>query len=162
MDENRARVRLTIAYVGVFALTLLLLGLVAVFSFSRELTSQQDELLFQEARNQQSNLLNGENREVLATGSTEFSWVALEPDGRVMEADPIATSLGLPDEELARQALEEDAAVSGTVRGATGEVRLASKPMHDESNELVGVLQQRGHGVADGVPGRLVPGDHEQ
>ena len=141
MDENRARVRLTIAYVGVFALTLLLLGLVAVFSFSRELTSQQDELLFQEARNQQSNLLNGENREVLATGSTEFSWVALEPDGRVMEADPIATSLGLPDEELARQALEEDAAVSGTVRGATGEVRVVSKPMHDGSDELVGVIQ---------------------
>ena len=141
MSENRARVRLTIAYVGVFALTLFLLGLVAVFGFTRELTGQQDELLLQEARNQQRNLLDGEDREVLATGSTEFSWVALRPDGRVSDADPVARTLGLPDGDLARQALEEDGAVSGTVRGRDGEVRVVSKPMYDEADEVVGVIQ---------------------
>lgn len=141
MSENRARVRFTVAYAGFFALTLLFLGLVAVFAFSRELTGQQDELLLQEARNQQRNLLEGEDREVLATGSTEFSWIALRPDGRVIDADPVARTLGLPAEGLAREALEEDGAVSGTVRGRDGEVRVVSKLMYDDSDELVGVIQ---------------------
>ncbi len=48
--------------------------------FSRELTNQQDELLGQEARNQKRNLLDGEHREILAEGSSEYGWVALAPD----------------------------------------------------------------------------------
>jgi signal transduction histidine kinase len=141
LNEGGVRARLTIAYVGVFALTLLFLGAIAAFGFSRELIDQQDELLLQEARDQEANFLGGEDREILATGSPEFSWVSLEPDGDVTDADPIASSLSLPDRELARQALEEDGPIFGTVQGRDRRVRVVSKPMHDESGELVGVIQ---------------------
>ena len=94
---DRIRRRLTLGYVAVFALIFVLVGLVAAAGFWRELVSQQDELLAQEARNQAENLRDGENREVLATGSPEFTWIALDLEGRVTDADPVADYLGLPD-----------------------------------------------------------------
>ncbi len=139
---ERIRRRLTLGYVGIFALIFVLLGAFAVVGFSRELTEQQDALLAQEARNQASNLLNDEQREVLATGSPEFSWVALDLQGRVTDSDPIAASLGLPSAELAQEALEEDGVVSATIRGSGDSgVRAVSMPMYDESGKLVGVIQ---------------------
>lgn len=138
---DRIRRRLTLGYVGIFAFIFLLVGVVAVAGFWRELVIQQDKLLEQEARNQASNLLNGENREVLATGSTEFSWIALDLDGSVTDEDPIATTLGLPSAELAREALEEGDVVSATTRGQGGGVRVVSMPMYDEPGEVVGVIQ---------------------
>jgi hypothetical protein len=44
------RRRLTLGYVGIFALILVVLGAVAVASFARQAASQQDELLEQKAR----------------------------------------------------------------------------------------------------------------
>ena len=92
---------MALGYVGIFALIFVLVGLVAAAGFWRELVGQEDELLAQEARNQAENLRDGENREVLATGSTEFTWIALDLQGCVIDADPIADSLGLPDAGLA-------------------------------------------------------------
>ena len=139
---ERIRRRLTLGYVGIFALIFVLLGAFAVVGFSRELTEQQDLLLAQEARNQASNLLNDEQREVLATGSPEFSWIALDLQGRITDSDPIAASLGLPSAELAREALEEDGVVSATIQGTDeGGVRTVSMPMYDEAGEAVGVIQ---------------------
>jgi hypothetical protein len=40
MNLNSIRLRLTAGYVGIFALLVLLLGVVAIFGFSRELTKQ--------------------------------------------------------------------------------------------------------------------------
>jgi hypothetical protein len=80
---ERMRWRLTLGYAGIFAIILLFLSAAAVFGFSRELTNQQDVLLEQEAKDQAKNLLDGDDREILAEGSAEFSWVALDPDGRV-------------------------------------------------------------------------------
>lgn len=140
MDLNRLRVRLTLGYVGVFAAILLLLGFVAVFGFSVELTRQEDELLTREAEAQAANLLGEERREVLSDGSANFSWIALQPDGELIDSDRIARDLGLPDEELARSALEENTAVSATIRGEEGRVRALSMPMY-ESGQLVGVMQ---------------------
>lgn len=140
MDLNRLRLRLTLGYVGIFAAILILLGSVAVFGFYLELTRQEDELLAREAENQAANLLGDERREILSDGSASFSWVALEPDGRVIDSDQVAGKLGLPDPELARSALEEDAAVSETIPGAERRVRAVSVPMYD-SGELVGVMQ---------------------
>jgi signal transduction histidine kinase len=140
MNLNSIRRRLTVGYVGIFGLLLLLLGVVAVFGFSKELTLQQDDLLAQEARDQAKNLQGGEHREVLAEGSDEFGWVALEPDGRVIGRDRAAPSLGLPHPELAREALEEEEAVFATIRGENGSVRAVSMPMY-ESGEVVGVIQ---------------------
>ena len=141
MNLSRVRLRLTLGYVGIFALIVLLLGTVAVVSFRYELTAQQDDLLAQEARNQTSNLLDGENREVLAAGSDEFGWMALELDGQVIDGDTAAPSLGLPSSELVEKALREDDMVSATIQGSDGSVRVMSMPMYEESGEVTGVIQ---------------------
>lgn len=140
---DRTRWRLTLGYAGIFALILLLLAAAAVLGFSRELTLQQDTLLTQEAKDQARNLLDGESREVLAEGSAEYSWVALDPDGRVIDRDPTAETmgtLGLPARRLAERALDEDGGVSATIRGPEGGVRVVSRPMR-QSGEVVGVIQ---------------------
>ncbi len=137
------RWRLTLGYAGIFALILLLLATAAVAGFARELTDQQDTLLTQEAKDQEMNLLDGDHREVLAEGSAEYSWVALDPGGHVTDRDPTAATLGtlnLPARELAKQALEEDEEVSATIRGPQGRVRVVSMPMR-ESGEVVGAIQ---------------------
>ena len=46
---ERIRRRLTLGYVGIFALILLFIGVVAVAIFARQAASQQDELLEQRA-----------------------------------------------------------------------------------------------------------------
>ena len=141
---ERMRWRLTLGYAGIFALILFFLATAAVAGFSRELTNQQDTLLTQEAKDQTRNLLDGEHREVLAEGSAEYSWVALDPKGHITDRDPTAATLGtlgLPSKELADQALEEDEGVSATIRGPQGRVRVVSMPMREESGEVVGVIQ---------------------
>ena len=141
---ERMRWRLTMGYAGIFALILFFLATAAVAGFSRELTNQQDTLLTQEAKDLQSNLLDGEHREVLAEGSAEYSWVALDPEGHITDRDPTAATLGtlgLPSKELAEQALEEEEGVSATIRGPQGRVRVVSMPMREESGEVVGVIQ---------------------
>src|SRR5918993_1147472 len=141
---ERMRWRLTIGYAGIFALILLLLATAAVAGFSRELTHQQDTLLRQEAEDLERNLLDGDHREVLAEGSAEYSWVALDTEGRVTDRDPTAATLGtlgLPSKELASQSLEEDEGVSATIHGPQGRVRVVSMPMREESGEVVGVIQ---------------------
>ena len=141
---DRMRWRLTLGYAGIFTLILLLLSTAAVVGFSRELTNQQDTLLTQEAKDQAKNLLDEENREVLAEGSAEYSWVALDPGGRLIDRDPTAATLGtlgLPAHDLAEQALEERRAVSATIRAPQGKARVVSLPMRGESGEVVGVIQ---------------------
>lgn len=141
---ERMRWRLTMGYAGIFALILFFLATAAVAGFSRELTDQQDTLLTQEAKDLERNLLDGDHREVLAEGSPEYSWVALDPEGHVTDRDPTAVTLGtlgLPSKELARQSLEEDGGVSATIRGPQGRVRVVSMPMREESGEVVGVVQ---------------------
>jgi signal transduction histidine kinase len=141
---ERMRWRLTLGYAGIFALILFFLATAAVAGFSRELTNQQDTLLTQEAKDQTRNLLGGEHREVLAEGSAEYSWVALDSEGRaVTDRDPTAATLGtlgLPSKALAARALEEDEGVSATISGPQGRVRVVSMPMR-ESGEVVGVIQ---------------------
>ena len=138
---GRSRRRLTLGYVGVFALILAFLGVVAVAAFSRALTVQQDYLLTQEAKDQAANLTEGERREVLASGSAEFTWIALDLDGSVTDSDPIAKDLGLPSSELASESLEEGGVVSATIQSSKGRVRAVSMPLREESGELVGVIQ---------------------
>ena len=141
MNEGRIRIRLTIGYVGVFALTLLLLGLVTIFGFSRALVNQQDELLTQEARNTTKNLLEDGESEVLATNSDEFGWIAIDPDGAVLDRNWTTRPLGLPANHLFGETLREEEIVSETVRGEDGAARVVSMPMYDDSAELVGVMQ---------------------
>ena len=141
---EKMRWRLTLGYAGIFALILFFLAMAAVAGFSRELTNQQDTLLTQEAKDLERNLLDGDHREVLAEGSAEYSWVALDTEGRVTDRDPTAATLGtlgLPSKALASQSLEEDDKVSATIHGPQGRVRVVSMPMREESGEVVGVIQ---------------------
>ena len=140
MNLDSIRWRLTAGYISIFALLLSLLGVFAVFGFSRELTLQQDELLAQEARNTTKNLLEGNKSDVLATGSDEFGWIALEPDGEVMDSNWTTTSVGLPSRDLFQETLREEEMVAATVQGENGSARVVSMPMY-ESGELVGVMQ---------------------
>ena len=157
---DRLRWRLTMGYVIIFALVLLLLGTAIVLGFSREMINQQDVLLEQEAKDQAKNLLDGEEREVLAEGSAEYSWVALDTEGRVTDRDPTAAALGtlgLPSRKLAERALEEQQTVSATIRGPQGSARVVSLPMREESGEIVGVVQYaRSVGEVQQTTGRLV------
>ncbi len=140
MNLNSIRLRLTIGYVGIFSLLVLLLGVFAVFGFSRELVLQQDELLAQEARNTTKNLLEGNNSEVLAAKSDEFGWIALDRDGDVMDRNWTTRSLGLPAEDLYKETLDKEEMVATTIAGAKGSARVVSMPMY-ESGETVGVMQ---------------------
>ena len=140
MNLSSIRWKLTLGYVGIFSLLLLLLGLFAVFGFSRELVLQQDELLAQEARNTTKNILDGNKSEVLAAKSAEFGWIALDRDGDVMDRNQTTTSLGLPSEGLFRETLKGEEIAVATVQGANGDARVVSMPMY-ESGEMVGVMQ---------------------
>ena len=140
MNLDSIRSRLTVGYVGIFSLVLLLLGVFAVFGFSRELVLQQDELLAQEARNTTKNILEGNKSEVLAAKSDEFGWIALDRDGDVMNRNQTTTLLGLPSEDLFQETLKEQEMVVATVQGANGNARVVSIPMY-ESGEMVGVMQ---------------------
>lgn len=140
MNLSRIRLRLTLGYLGVFTLILLSLSAIGVAGFSKELIVQQDELLAQEARNQAKNLMSDERREVLADGSNEFGWVALDTDGSVSDWDSAAASLGLPHTATAREALREESSVPATIEAPAGRVRVVSIPMY-ESGEVVGVIQ---------------------
>jgi two-component system sensor histidine kinase CiaH len=140
MNLNSIRLRLTVGYVGIFALLVLLLGMVAIFGFSRELTKQQDELLAQEARNTTKNLLEGNKSEVLASKSKEFGWIALDLDADVMDRNFTTTPLGLPSEDLFDETLRKEEMVAATVQGTNSSARVVSMPMY-ESGEMVGVMQ---------------------
>jgi signal transduction histidine kinase len=140
VNLSNIRLRLTVGYVGIFALLVLLLGMVAIFAFSRELTQQQDELLAQEARNTTNNVLEGNKSEVLAAKSDEFGWIALHRDGEVMDRNYTTKSLGLPSEEVFQETLKEEDMVAATVQGTNGSARVVSMPMY-ESGEMVGVMQ---------------------
>ena len=140
MSLERFRLRLTVAYAGIFALTIVLVGVVAVFGFWAELVSQQDDPLRQEAKSQAQIVLNPHNRQDLARGSSEFGWVALRPDGRVIERESTSRSLGLPSRDLFRKTLRENAASFRTIHGPKGYARVVSMPMH-KGGRVVGVIQ---------------------
>jgi len=140
MNLDSIRWRLTAGYISIFALLLSLLGVFIVFGFSRELTLQQDELLAQEARNTTKNLLEGNESDVLATGSDEFGWIALETDGEIMDSNWTTTSVGLPSNALFQETLRKKGTVAATVQGENGSARVVSIPMY-ESGEMVGVMQ---------------------
>ena len=133
-----------------------------MIGFSRELTHQQDTLLTQEAKDLERNLLDGEHREVLAEGSAEYSWVALDTEGHVTDRDPTAATLGtlgLPSKDLAEEVFEEDEAVSATIHGPQGRVRVVSMPMREESGEVVGSSSTPvpSRGAADDRQARPIP-----
>jgi hypothetical protein len=108
---------------GIFALILLFLSTAAVVGFSRELTNQQDTLLTQEAKDQAKEPAGRREQGGLGRGLRRVQLGRAGSGGRVTDRDPTAATLGtlgLPAQELAEQALEEQAAVSATIQGPQG------------------------------------------
>ncbi|MDP8951019.1 MAG: HAMP domain-containing histidine kinase [Actinomycetota bacterium] len=150
------RKRLTLGYVGIFALILVVLGVVAVASFARQAATQQDELLEQKAKGD-ADFVSGPLLHRYQEGSEPgrrspppspngpFEWatdpnlgmVALVPpgeangeEGAVLDATASASSFGLPFEGPAQRAAEEGETVRKTVDGPEGEmVRVVSVPV---------------------------------
>ncbi len=136
------RRRLTAGYVGILALILLLFGVVVVFFFYRQLNEQQDELLKQKAEAE----LNGGDRYGVvekATAKTDVTVIALLPDGSTDERllDKESLSLGLPYEEMAREASRRVGSYKATVEGPGGDVRVMSIPVTGRFGEVIGVVQ---------------------
>jgi signal transduction histidine kinase len=150
------RKRLTLGYVGIFALILVVLGIVAVSSFARQAATQQDELLEQKAqgdadfvggpllhRYQEGSKAGTRSSPPSPNGPFEwatdpnFGMVALVPpgeaiggEGTVLDSTSSASSFGLPVEDPAQRAAEEGETVRATVDGPEGEmVRVVSVPV---------------------------------
>ena len=154
---ERIRRRLTLGYVGIFALTLVVLGAIAGAFFWWTVAGQQDELLEQKAQGDADFVVGllgryqeGEHPEdrggrrggppgpfQYAT-DPKLGMVALVPpdeanggEGTVLDSTSSASSFGLPYEEPAQKAAEEGETVKETVEGPEGEeVRVVSVPVN--------------------------------
>lgn len=146
------RRRLTLAYVGIFALILVVLGAVAVTSFWHQAAAQQDRLLTQKAQGAsdyvvhrpleryQKGLDPGERPPppgdgdpppigpIQASTETDLGVVALVPpdgandEGAILDSSPSSSSFGLPFEEPAHRAAQEGETITETVDGPEGEM----------------------------------------
>ena len=164
------RRRLTLGYVGIFALILAVIGVVAGASFARQAASQQDELLEQKAqgtsdwvrgpalRRYQEGWEPGEGPggrrgegpvgPIESSTDPDIGVVALVPPedandkGEVLASSPTSSSFGLPFEGLARRAAQEGETVIETVDGPEGEMlRVISVPMTGFVGDEVAVVQ---------------------
>ncbi len=156
--------RLTFGYVGILALILALFGVIVVVSFERQLTHQQDKLLMQKAEAETKVFLNGGDKYggIEAKTESDIAVVAVPPDGDIAaEAVRLGdwrSSLGLPYEGLARRAAQEKTPNSETVEGGSeGAVRVVSRPLVDESGDVVAVVQAaQSRAVVRETVGRLI------
>jgi signal transduction histidine kinase len=155
---ERIRRRLTLGYVGIFALILVLVGAVVVVSFARQTAAQQDELLTQKAQStfdyvrgpllhdyqggRDSGGRSHRNERGEPTGpfqaatESDIGAVALLASdgaggtGTVLDSSPSSSSFGLPFEGLAQRAAQEGETITETVDGPGGErVRVVSVPV---------------------------------
>jgi signal transduction histidine kinase len=149
---ERLRRRLTLGYVGIFALILAIITAIVVASFARQAATQQDELLEQKAEGT-SDFVRGpllsdyqQGRKpgeagrggrhdgegpvgpIQSTTETNIGVVAiLPPDGAndagtVLDSSPSSSSFGLPFEVLAQSAAQEGKTITQTVDGPEGEM----------------------------------------
>ncbi len=160
---ERIRRRLTLGYVGIFALILVVLGIVAVASFWRQAAAQQDELLRQKAWGT-SDYVRGpllhdyqEGRDhgrrkgpdgeptgpFQAATDSDIGVVALVPtegaggDSTVLDSSPSSSSFGLPFEGPAQRAAQEGVTIAETVDGPEGEMlRMVSVPVTGFNGEI--------------------------
>jgi signal transduction histidine kinase len=157
---ERIRRRLTLGYVGIFALILLLVGAVGVASFSQTVAAQQDELLekkaqgdadfvvgllerYQQERDPGGRHHGGPPGPFRYSTDSDIGMVALVPpgeanggEGTVLDSTFSASSFGLPFEEPASKAVERGETTKKTLEGPAGEeVRVVSVPVVDPRGE---------------------------
>ncbi len=182
---ERIRRRLTLGYVGIFALILATIGAVVVVSFAQQVADQQDELLEQKARGTsdfvRGPLLHGyqegkepggprgrpddgPNGPIQSSTESDIGVVALMlPDdasgegGVVLDSSPSSRSLGLPFEGPARRAAEEGETITETVDGPEGEMlRVASVPVTGRGGSEAIVQAAQSRRVVWEAVGRLL------
>ena len=179
---ERIRRRLTLGYIGIFALLLVILGAVVTASFAHQAATQQDELLEQRAQGDADfvagPLLHGyqEGRGERRNGPPgPFQWatdqnlgmVALVPGGVNGEADDgqgtlldstsSASSFGLPFEEPAQKAADEGVTITRTFDGPQGEmVRVASVPVAGRDGDVAVIQAAQSRRVVREVVGNLL------
>jgi signal transduction histidine kinase len=182
---ERIRRRLTLGYVGIFALILAVIGVVAVASFARQAATQQDELLEQKAQGT-SDWVRGpalrhyqEGREpgerpggrriegpfgpIESSTEPDIGVVALVPpdsandEGELLSSSSSSSSFGLPFGESARRAAEEGETVIETLDGPEGEMlRVVSVPMTGESGGVAVVQATQSRRVVREAVGSLL------
>jgi signal transduction histidine kinase len=163
---ERIRRRLTLGYIGIFALILVIVGAIAVASYARQTAAHQDELLAQKAQGTSDfvrrpllehyqkgqdpgNGLRPKGGDPAPIGpiqsstETDLGVLALVPpasadgEGVVLDSSPSSSSFGLPFEGLAYRAAQEGETVAKTVDGPEGEsVRVVSVPVTGAGGEV--------------------------
>lgn len=152
---DHIRRRLTMGYVGILALILLIFGVVVVISFQKQVTFQQDRLLDQKVKSLVDGSLSGTDKNAILEDPNSYGWIIFTPDGRILGQNDSAASLGLPSEQLARRSLQQGGIVSATIKGAEGNVRVASSPAI-QSGTVVVLQVARSPAVVQGIVDRLV------
>ena len=135
------RIRLTMGYVGILALILLAFGAVAVVSFQRQVTWQQNNLLKQRAISAAKGEFHESDVGDNILYSDDHAYVALTYDGRLSYASSKASSLGLPHDGLARETILSREVVKREIVMPGGDVWVASAPRIGPYNEVIGVVQ---------------------
>ena len=134
------RLRLTMGYVGILTLILILFGAVAVVSFQKQVTLQQNNLLKQRALSVAKGQLGNEVGDNVLY-SDDHAYVYLSYDGRVTFASSLAPSLGLPHADLAEETVTSHKLVKREIPIPGEDVWVASAPRIGPYGEVVGVVQ---------------------
>ena len=140
---DHIRRRLTVGYVGILALTLLVFGVVVVFTFYLRASDQQDDLLLQKAEDKANSVLSGKDRYSVVKATTDYdvAVIVLLPDGSTYgDLDETSFSLGLPYTYLAQRAGQERQTIKETIPGPGGAVRVMSIPVR-QFGSVVAVVQ---------------------
>ncbi len=98
------RLRLTMGYVGILALILLLFGAVTVVWFQKQVTEQQNKLLWQQAENlSRGNYSEADLKDIFL--DSDRALATLSSEGSPMTAISAGPPLEIPSPELARRAI---------------------------------------------------------
>jgi signal transduction histidine kinase len=173
-----------LGYVGILALILVLVGAVAVWSFSQQMNAQQDQLLEQKAEGasdftqgllrqyQEGEPPHGPSGPIQASTASDIGVVALVPadssagggqgGSKVLDSSPSSSSFGLPFEEPAQRAAQQGETIKENIAGPEGEEeRVVSVPVSGSGGQAVVVQAAQSRQVVwqsiDGLVRILIP-----
>ena len=128
-------------YVGILGLILLLFGAIAVISFQKQVTTQQNKLLKQRAvAAAKGQFYESEARDNPLV-SDDHAYAALAYDGRVMFTSSLASSLGVPSAEMAEKTIVAHKTIVEKMERTGEDVWVASAPVKDGYGRVITVVQ---------------------
>lgn len=129
---DRIRRRLTLSYVGILAVILVVFSVVVLIAFRTLTSAGRDSMLVMEAEKEARLVAAasaGARTDDAMTDTSEYGFVVVGADARVLRQDRTAPSWGLPDLAARRRALREGETVLTTIDTPGGSVRVASVPV---------------------------------